>query len=201
LTLPDSSDDISCDVSDNTATEMPDAEGDNSSPIVSVSLRSLLQNLGGHENFSQYQAWFRALYCDTSRPVFDVLGRRVQFDTEPTLDDCAHVCYGGLPGQPYNPDEWKQHRAVRIAWIEYALKQPNKVHPDRIHPDRHKYLLYVAADDPRDSPDFYCVIVRVLNSKTVAFLTAYGVEQKIFQEYGSVGPRLYPVPKPKKKRR
>jgi hypothetical protein len=189
LTSPDISPDIPADDTEDT------------DHVVSESLRLLLRNLGGHENFGDYQEWFQALYCDPSRPIFDVLGRRVQFDTEPRLDDCAHVCYGGLPGQPYNPDAWKPRRATRIAWIEHALKNPTKVHPDKDYPDRHKHLLYVAADDPKEEPDFYCVIVRVLNAKTVAFLTAYDVSAETFQEYGGVGPRIYPAPKPKKKRR
>src|ERR1043166_9145314 len=123
-------------------------------------MRPPLRNLGGHDAFALYQEWFRSLYCDRDTALLDVLGRVVLFDTEPLRDDCAHVCYGGLPGQPYNPVQWDEKRAERIAWIERALIEPNKIHPDRDYPDRHKYLLYLPPDSPQDEGEFYCVIVR-----------------------------------------
>ena len=164
-------------------------------------MRPKLRDLGGHGEFHRYREWFRALYCDPSRPICDVLGRRVLFDQEPLLDDCAHVCYGGTAGRPYNPEFWSPERAHRIAWIGQALAAPNKIHPDKDYASRHKYLLFLPPDEgtPQDN-EFYCVIVRVLNRRTVAFLTAYNVTSRTFDEYGNVGPRVYPPPKPKKRR-
>lgn len=160
------------------------------------------RNFGGHEHFSAYQKWFRELYSDPARPIYDVLGRRVLFDQEPLLDDCAHVCYGGINGRPYNPDCWYPQRAERIAWIERALTAPKKIHPDENYSDRHKYLLFLPPDEGTEQEnEFFCVIVRVLGSKTVAFLTAYDISQATFDKYGNVGPRIYPPPTPKRKKR
>ncbi|RYE13381.1 MAG: hypothetical protein EOP45_21275, partial [Sphingobacteriaceae bacterium] len=94
-------------------------------------MHSLLQNLGGHEQFTAYQKWFRSLYCDPNRVVKDVLNRRVTFDMYPSLDDTAHVCYGGKDDHAYKAEYWVQERAERIAWIEVALTNPNFIHPDK----------------------------------------------------------------------
>ena len=165
-------------------------------------LRQLLQNKGGHAEFEHYRTWFRGLYNDPERPVLDILGRRVLFDTYPTLDDCAHVCYGGEAGHAYKAEHWRQDRAERIAWIEYALTQPNKIHPDATISTNEKYLLYVPPEMPEQEAEYYMVIVRRLNNpKTVAFVTAYGISRKNYDEFEQVGPRIYPAPRPKKRKK
>jgi hypothetical protein len=129
------------------------------------------------------------------------MGRRVIFDTYPTLDDCAHTCYGGTAGHAYNSAFWNQERAERIAWIEIALTRPNRVHPDEKIQTNQKYLLYVQPEAVEQDAEYYVVIVRVLNPKTVAFLTAYPISHSKFQEFGRIGPRVYPPSQPKKKKR
>ncbi|GAB4460555.1 MAG: hypothetical protein OHK0029_24750 [Armatimonadaceae bacterium] len=77
------------------------------------------------------------------------------------------------------------------------------MHPDKDYPDRHKYLLYIAAELPNEAAEFFCVIVKLMkrDKNSVEFLTAYDINQKTFQEYGGIGPRIYPEPKKKTKRR
>lgn len=164
-------------------------------------MRPPLRNLGGHAQFYLFMNWFQSLYSDSNRPIYDVLGRRVLFDQEPLLDDCAHVCYGGTNNRAYKEEFWDQKRAERIAWIERALIAPTKIHPDSIYKDRHKYLLFLGPDDHKTQDnEFYCVIVRVINPFTVAFLTAYPIDQKTFDRYAQIPPRIYPPSKKKKKR-
>ena len=129
------------------------------------------------------------------------MGRLVIFDTYPTLDDCAHVCYGGTAGHAYNQAFWSQERAERIAWIDIALIHPNKIHPDEGIPTNQKYLLCIPPEAPGQESEYYVAIVRVLNSKTVAFLTAYGISNNQYQKFAMIGPRVFPAPQPKRKKR
>lgn len=163
-------------------------------------MRPESRDLGGHEQFHFYKKWFEEMYRDEERPIFDVLGRRVLFGMEPFLDDCAHVCYGGTKGHAYVKEYWYQDRAVRLAWIERTLTDPTRIHPDEDIPKRHKYLLYLPLDDETQDYEFFCVIVRVMDSKTVAFLTAYNISRDTFYQYGNVAPRVYPPTERKKKR-
>ena len=131
--------------------------------------------------------------------------RLVLFDQYPTLDVCAHVCYGGVAGCAYNADCWDEKRAERIEWIKLALTSSNVVHPDKDGPERHKYLLHVPPDEGTNQADeFYCVIVRQISKKTVGFITAYCIDQRTMDQYARVFPRIYPPSNPmtsKKKKR
>jgi hypothetical protein len=156
----------------------------------------MLVQFGGHIDFEKYRQIFRSLYC--VEPIIDVMKRRVLFDSEPLLDDCAHVCYGGDKGRAYRSDCWYPNRAKRINYIGLALTNPNKIHPDKDNPTNQKYLLYLPAEG--DLPaEHFCVIVRLINKYTVSFLTAYDVDFKTFAAYGNVAPRLYPPQKPKER--
>jgi hypothetical protein len=163
-------------------------------------MRPPLTDFGGHPNFDKYQSYFRHLYSNSKEPVLDVMGRRVQFDVE-ALDDAAHVCYGGLPGQPYNERCWSEARAQRIGWIILALTSPNRVHPDKSNSGNEKYLLFVKPDDELQDNEWYCVIVRRQGRQLVSFLTAYPISRDSYYEYGAVSPRIWPSQDQKKKKK
>jgi len=90
----------------------------------------------------------------------------------------------------------------RAAKPAVALAQANTIHPDKDGGGREKYLLFMPPDEGSDQDnEFYQVLVRRINSKTVMFVTAYGISQKVYDEYKRVGPRIYPPPAPKKSKR
>ena len=164
-------------------------------------MRPQLIKFGGHQDFHKYQDCFRSLYCDTEKPIRDVMNRLVIFDDNPDLDDCAHVCYGGTKGYAYDPARWDELRAERIGWIYTALTAPTKVHPDKDGCGRHKYLLVMPPDEGTEQLiEFYCVIVRVISKKAVAFITGYYIDRTTMDVYSNEMPRIYPKSPPKKRR-
>ena len=78
---------------------------------------------------------------------------------------------------------------------------PEQIHPDEEIPTNQKYLLYVPPEAPGQESEYYVTIVRVLNAKTVAFLTAYDISPKQYQKFAMIGPRIFPPPQPKRKKR
>ena len=158
------------------------------------------KNLGGHENFHLYKSLFHSLYQDPLRPIFDILGRRIDFRPESIadvgyVDNAAHVCYGGRRHQWYAENYFDVQRAERIEWIEEALSHPSKIRRDREFYTNEKYLLRI----PRNGEpmEYFCVIAEnmgknVAGIKTMEFITAYPIDWLTYERYVRVEPFVYP---------
>jgi len=151
-------------------------------------MRPPLLKLGGPDKFAAYQAEFNRMY--SGQHIVDPLGNTVSFG--PT--DCLHVCYGGESRFWGDPSHWKQRRAERIGAIGPAITAPNKMHPDKDYLKRRKYLLYLPPDDDTQENEFFNVLVEATGKQSLAFITAYDIDQMTYRTYCNVPPRLYPPP-------
>ena len=163
--------------------------------------RPPLLRLGGEEAFDAYQAEFDRLY--RSGPVFDVLGRLVEFPRSA----CRHVCFKAPEADPYGRlprDAWSQERAERIPWILEALSNPGtEVRPHLSDPAKQVYL--PAVDGEGCPPEWFFVVVARVGPNSLEFVTAFRVPYDYWFDWRKGGPRIYPEPKqpakPKKGRR
>jgi hypothetical protein len=154
--------------------------------------------LGGEEAFSAYQAEFTRIYG--AQPVIDVLGRVVEF----LPDACRHVCSKGDPGDYYRklPRGWEQARAERIPWIFPTLLTPYEIRPSHQTEGNQVYLLSFPADPGAENAwERFGVYVEPISHDRVVFRTAFPMSQAYWDAARLKGPRIYPVPTPKRKRR
>jgi hypothetical protein len=162
---------------------------------MSISIRPPLLNLGGELNFPAYEREFNRMYRFGF--VTDVLGNQVVFERSA----CWHVCFEPKEKDQYSRRKrnvWSQERAEHISWIMAALTDAGtEVRPNDQDPDnRLNYLLDVDADPENGwAREFFCVVVEKTESKTVAFITAFPIDQKYWAKCRRAGRTLYPVAK------
>lgn len=160
---------------------------------MSVGTRPLLLKLGAEPNFSLYEREFFRLYRFGF--VTDVLGNQVVFERSA----CWHVCFEPKEKDQYSRrrrNVWSQERAERIPWIMAALSdRGTEVRPNDQDPDnRLNYLLDVDADPENGwEREYFCVVAEKTGPNTVAFITAFPVDQKYWAKCRRAGRKLYPV--------
>ncbi len=159
--------------------------------------RPPLLRLGGEEAFAAYRREFDRLYG--LGPVTDVLGRRVLFPP----DACAHVCFKDQRQDRYRklPRVWTPERAERIPWILPALTTPDEVRPSHQTAVHQAFLLLVEADPAVGTTwERFGVYVEPAGAQRVRFVTAFPMDRSYWDAARLKGPRLYPPPKPKRRR-
>ena len=160
--------------------------------------RPPLLALDGEEAFAAYQAEFERLYC--TQEVRDILGRRVVFPPEA----CAHVCFKDQRDDRYRKLSrvWTPERAARIPWILAALLTPQEVRPSHQTEGHQAFLLLVEGDPATGTAwERFGVYVEPTVPGRVLFVTAFPMDRWYWDDARLKGPRLYPPPKPRRKRR
>ena len=151
--------------------------------------------LGGIENFIHYRNRFRELY--QSKPIFDVLGRKVVFQE----NACKHVCFKTAEPERFQQlprDSWSQERAERIPWIRLALTEPEEVRPSHVNPTNQAYFVTVSSSSESTvSDECFLVLVKPLG-EWVEFVSAFPIDQAYRAQVKRSGPRIYPAPAPQK---
>jgi hypothetical protein len=159
--------------------------------------RPPMLRLGGEEAFANYQREFDRLY--RSGPVKDVFGRLVVFPP----DACEHVCFKDQREDRYRraPRVWTPERAERIPWILAALTAPEEVRPSH-QTDGHQAFLLLVEGDPAAGTAWerFGVYAEPIAAGRAAFVTAFPMDRWYWDAARLKGPRLYPPPKPKRRR-
>ncbi len=145
---------------------------------MSAQTRPPLLELDGEEKFSAYQREFNRIYRYGF--VTDVLGNEVVFERSA----CWHVCFEPKEKDQYSRrrrNVWSQARAERIPWIMIALSHSGtEVRPNDQDPDnRLNYLLDIDADPAKGwGREFFCDVTEKTEANTVAFITAFPIDQQ-----------------------
>ncbi len=158
---------------------------------MSAETRPPLLQLGGEQNFSLYEREFFRSYRFGF--VTDILGNQVVFERSA----CWHVCFEPKEKDQYSRrrrNVWSQERAEHIPWIMAALADPGtEVRPNDQDPDnRLNYLLDVDADPENGwEREFFCVVAEKTEANTVAFITAFPIDQKYWAKCRRAGRAVY----------
>jgi hypothetical protein len=97
---------------------------------------------------------------------------------------------------------WTPERAARIPWILPALITPDEVRPSH-QPEGHEAFLLLVEGKPSTGTvwERFGVYVEPVAADRVTFVTAFPMEKWYWDAARLKGPRRYPPPKPKRRRR